>query len=710
MERRDFFKILGVSTAGAAATGCGSKDSLIPLLVPEHNIPIGEERWHPAVCTECPAGCGTIARVMGAERTIEVKGEKVRERVAAVKKLEGNPLDAVSGGHLCARGQAAVQALYHPDRLQGAMKRRGDKGKGDFGPATWDEAVAAVADKIKAADPSRVVFLTGPSVGTRSAAIQTFLTALKAPAATVCSLSDFAIERKAAEQALGWKGLPVYDIANATNVLSVGADFLGGWESPVYYMRQFGNFRQGRPNVRGALFHAESRFSVTAQAADKWLPVRPGTEPQFIAAVGRILIDAKLAPNASALPGAAAQAFRTADVDALLKTCGLEAKRTVPMIQQFGASHAPVVLAGASVVHTNSLDAVIASHYLNLMLGAVGRQGGVLAPVSDVAVEGTPLSARLANAQVILVDGTNPAYILPKSSGIQDALNKASLVVSFAPVVDDTAAYADFILPDHHSLESSVAVMAAVADRPSVAIAEPFIQPLYQTQAVEKTLGDISDKLGATYTAPAPADVVKPMLKGDATYADAARDGGIWLDPDPKPAAARPGKDMALNAAVFAGDAGGFPLLLQPYLSGKFHDGSGAHLPWMQELPLPASSAIWSVPVEIDPKTAASMGVVDGDRVRVESSQGAIEAPVFVNPAAIPGVASMAIGAGHSNYTRFGTGLGSNPLSILARSTEPTTGAIATGATRVKISRVSDEGGLIQFSTRKRENKPHAER
>lgn len=710
MERRDFFKILGASTAGAAGVGCGSKETLMPLLVPEHNIPIGEERWHPAVCTECSAGCGTIARVMGAERVIEIKGEKVRERVAAVKKLEGNPLDAVSGGHLCARGQAAVQALYHPDRLQGAMKRRGDKGKGDFAPATWDEAVAAVADKIKAADPSRVVFLTGPNVGTRSAAIQAFLTAIKAPAATVCSLSDFAIERKAAEQALGWKGLPVYDIANATSVLSVGADFLGGWESPVYYMRQFGNFRQGRPNVRGALFHAESRFSVTAQAADKWLPVRPGTEPQFIAAVARILIDAKLAPNVNALPAAAAQAFHSADVDALLKTCGLEAKRTVPMIQQFGGAHVPVVLAGASSVHTNSLDAVIASHYLNLMLGAVGRAGGVLAPVSDAAVEGTPLSARLANAQVILVDGANPAYMLPKSSGIQDALNKASMVVSFAPVVDDTAAYADFILPDHHPLESSVVVMAAVADRPSVAIAEPFIQPLYQTQAVEKTLGDISDKLGATYAAPAPADVVKPMLKGDATYADAARDGGIWLDPDPKPAAAKPGKDMALNAAVFAGDAGGFPMLLQPYLSGKFHDGSGAHLPWMQELPLPASSAIWSVPVEIDPKTASSMGVVDGDRVRVESAQGAIEAPAFVNPAAIPGVASMAIGAGHANYTRFGTGLGANPLSILAHSTEPTTGAIATGATRVKISRVSDEGGLIQFSTRKRENKPHAER
>src|SRR3569833_4050256 len=146
-------------------------------------------------------------------------------------------------------------------------------------------------------------------------------------------------------------------------------------------------------------------------------------------------------------------AVHSADVEALLKTCGLEAKRTVPMIQQFGGAHAPVVLAGASAVHTNSLDAVIASHYLNLMLGAVGRAGGVLAPISDAAVEGTPLSARLANAQVILVDGTDPAYILPKSYGIQDALNKAAMMVSFAPDVDDTAAYADFILPDHHSLE-----------------------------------------------------------------------------------------------------------------------------------------------------------------------------------------------------------------------------------------------------------------
>ena len=183
---------------------------------------------------------------MGAERTIELKGEKVRQRIAAVKKIEGNPLDPISGGRLCARGQAVVQALYHPDRLRGAMKRRAIAAERHFTAVSWDDAVAAVADKIHAADPSRIVFLTGPNAGSRSAAIRGFLKAIKAPPQPSVRSPISAIERKAAEQALGWKGLPVYDIANATHVLGVGADFLGGWASPVYYARQFGNFRQGR--------------------------------------------------------------------------------------------------------------------------------------------------------------------------------------------------------------------------------------------------------------------------------------------------------------------------------------------------------------------------------------------------------------------------------------------------------------------------------
>src|SRR6185295_7620655 len=115
------------------------------------------------VCTECGAGCGTVVRIMEAERTIELKGEQVRQRIAAIKKIEGNPLDPVSGGHLCAMGQAAAQSLYHPDRLRGPMKRAGDRGKGQFTAVSWDEAIAAAAEslkKVRAANPAGVVFVT----------------------------------------------------------------------------------------------------------------------------------------------------------------------------------------------------------------------------------------------------------------------------------------------------------------------------------------------------------------------------------------------------------------------------------------------------------------------------------------------------------------------------------------------------------------------
>jgi anaerobic selenocysteine-containing dehydrogenase len=688
-DRRSFFKIIGATTAGVATTACGSNDALIPLLVPEHNIPIGEEQWHPAVCTECAAGCGTLVRIMGAERVIDQKGEKVRQRIAAVKKIEGNPLDPISGGRLCARGQAVVQALYHPDRLHTAMKRNGNRGTSQFTSVSWDDAIAAASQKIHAADPSRIVFLTGPNAGSRSVAIRQFLKAIKAPAATVCSLADFAIEREAAEQALGWKGLPVYDIANATHVLSVGADFLGGWASPVYYARQFGNFRQGRPGIRGNLFHAESRFSITAGSADRWLPILPGTEPQFIAAVSRFITD----QNAS-------------DVPAMLKACGLEQQRTLEILREFANSKAPLVVGGASAVHTNSLEAVVASLQLNQKLGNIGKPGGVLAPAaSAVTMETSALANRLANAQVILIDGANPVYTMPKSSGIADALNRAETVISFAPIIDDSAIYADFILPDHHSLESSVAVAPIVSDRTGLAVAEPFVLPLYDTRALEKTLSGI-----AAYTASTPADLVKPLLKGDATYEEVAREGGLWLEPDAKPIAPKPGKDASLTAATFTGDAAQFPLFFQPYLSLQFHDGSSSHLPWMQELPDPTSSAIWSIPVELDAKTANSLGIADGDLIRVESPNGAIEAPAFIHPAAIPGVVSMAIGAGHTHFGRYASDRGANPLSILAPATEQTTGAIATGATRVKLTRVSDAGRLIQFSTQKREDRNFAYR
>jgi len=655
MDRRNFFRILSTS-AGALAGGCSRKtDKLIPMLVPEHEIVPGEEQWLPSVCTECAAGCGTMVRVMEGVRQVERSGEQVLQRIAAVKKIEGDPHDPVSGGRLCARGQASVQSLYHPDRLRGPMKRTGERGQPQFGAVTWDEALAVAADKIAKADPSKIVFLTGPHAGTRSLAIARFTDALGAPAPVVCSLADFPLERRAAEIVFGWNGLPDYDLEHAHYALGVGADFLGGWASPVYYGRQFGNFRQGRRAVRGQLVQAESRLSVTAAAADRWLPLRPGSEPQFLAAVARILLDSHLVRTEPPVPVLAA--FQAADVSALLAACGLEEKRVREVVQELGESEAPLVLAGASIVQSNSLDAIVASHYVNLMLGNVGKPGGIRAPAPAAAPPANHRAAEaLARAEVVLIEGANPAYTLPRSSGVFDVLARAAAVISFNRFLDDTGAWSDLLLPDHDPLESDI------------------VQPLYDTRAFEQTLADLARKLNRENRSPTTP-------------------------------AQSPAHTLGLAAPAFEGDPAQYPHTFQPYLSLQFHDGRGSHLPWLQELPDPSSSAIWGLPVEIDPQTARQLRVSNGDILRVESRHGTFEAPAYVHPAAIPGVASMPIGDGHSHYGRYASGRGANPLSILAPIWEKSTGALVLGGTRVRLSRVAARRDWIQFAAPDREER-----
>ncbi len=698
MERRDFFKIISATSAAAVTTACGDpSDKLIPLLIPDQDIPPGSESWHPAVCGECSAGCGTLVRVMQGSRIIEQKTdkgtEKVRQRLAAIKKIEGNPLDPVSGGRLCARGQAVVQALYHPDRLTGPMKRSGQRGEGKFTPIAWADALAEAKAAVAKAGTGMVA-ITGPQQSTRSISLQRFTKSLGAPDPVVCSIADFPIERKAADAVFGWKGLPVYDLAGATIVISVGADFLGSWASPVYYARQFGAFRRGRTGFRGSLIQAESRFSVTAGAADRWLPLKPGTELQFLTAVGAMLIDS---PGAKALPKTVNDIFRAADVNTLLAACGLEERKVRPLVMEFAKSEHPLVLAGVSAVHSNSFDGVVASHYVNVLLGNVGKPGGILAPSVTPSAESRPIGDALAGAKAILIEGANPAYTLPTAAGATKAFAAAETVISFSAFLDDSAAWADLILPASHYLETENALVPAVSPRPALTVSTPFIRTLHDTRPFEQILSQIADYSPAT----------AKELAGDK-WDDARVNGGLWPD-SPTPKAPAVGGTFEVRSAEFEGDAARFPLQFQPYISLQFHDGSGANLPWMQELPDPTSSSMWGLPVEIDPKTAARLGIANGDRVKVESAHGAIEAAAYIHPAAVPGVVSMGIGGGHTHYTRYAEGRGANPIAILAPVWEKHTGALALGATRVQIARLS-KGQLIQYSSKDQEHKEHSER
>src|SRR5204862_5007411 len=159
--------------------------------------------------------------------------------------------------------------------------------------------------------------------------------------------------------------------------------------------------------------------------------------------------------------------------------------------------------------------------------------------------------------------------------------------------------------------------------------------------------------------------------------------------------------------AAFDGDPSQYPFHFLPFASQAFLDGSTAHLPWLQEMPDPISTAMWSTWAEINPQTAAKLGIGDGDMIEITSAHGTIHAPALLSPGIAPDIIAMPAGQGHETFTRYASGRGRNPVAILAPATEAETGALAWAATRVKIARAGDDDGrLVMFAGEMREH-PH---
>jgi len=373
-------------------------------------------------------------------------------------------------------------------------------------------------------------------------------------------------------------------------------------------------------------------------------------------------------------------------------------------------------VAGASVPQTNSLAALVAAGYLNMLLGNVGSLGGVKPPAPDPTGSRpayTNALARLEHAKFVFLDGVDPLYTLPTAAGIAGMLAQSEMLVSFSSFLNDSAAWADLILPDHHSLESTAAVFTTVAPTVRAVLATPFVQPLYDTRATELVLAELAGKMNLEFEPATPRSVLEKLLPPQQPWDEVVRRGGFWGESTAaglQSSPAHPPTAMEAASATFYGDASQFPLYFLPYHSLQFHDGRSAHLPWMQELPDPVSSAMWGLPVEIDRQTASRLEIKTGDRVRVESPYGQLVAPAYVDPAAAPGVVSMGIGQGHRHFGRYASHRGANPLSILAPAWEKSTGALAIGATRVRLTRVGTGNELIQFAAVDRELGPWGHR
>ena len=233
------------------------------------------EEWVPTTCWIGKQDCGILAH-------------KVNGRVV---QLEGHPAHPRNRGTLCPKGIAQLMALYDPNRVKGPLIRTNEKGvPGEFRPASWDEALDLVAERLKevrAADPKLVLWQKGRS---KQEAIydNAFVKAIGATRVghgSYCSDAGY----RAGEYTIGLHGNANPDFRYTRYLLSWGWNMTnaGGnkfcfitWNQQLLEARERGmKVVVIDPSLRGA-----------GPFADAWLPIRPGTDMALALAFCHVLV------------------------------------------------------------------------------------------------------------------------------------------------------------------------------------------------------------------------------------------------------------------------------------------------------------------------------------------------------------------------------------------------------------------------------------
>ena len=230
----------------------------------------------PTICFNCESGCGLLSY-------IDKDTNKIR-------KFEGNPYHPGSRGRNCAKGPATINQINDVDRILYPLKRKGERGAGDWERVSWDEVLDDIAGRIRKAlqeeRKNEVVYHVGRPghEGFMDRVLQSWGVDGHNSHTNICSAGarfGYAI----------WHGAdrPSPDHANAQFILLISAHL----ESGHYFNPHAQRIIEGLMN--GAkMCVMDPRLSNTASMADYWMPTQPGSEAAVLLAIAKILLDENL--------------------------------------------------------------------------------------------------------------------------------------------------------------------------------------------------------------------------------------------------------------------------------------------------------------------------------------------------------------------------------------------------------------------------------
>jgi molybdopterin-containing oxidoreductase family iron-sulfur binding subunit len=670
--RRDFLKVLGIGSA-AGLTSCSrtAPDALATYAVPPEQMVKGHALWFATTCRECPAGCGALTRV----------------REGRVHKVEGNPVHPVNGGGLCARGQAAVQGLYNPDRLRTPLVR---DSKGVLQAAAWPDALGRFKDGIAryAMSKDSIAVLSGSTSGAMDDAIALWLKSANSTRHLRYEPIAYESLREANRAAFGEARLPQMRFAEAKAIYVFGAGVIETFVSPVGFARGIADARAGGARM----VHFGSRLSLTGAHADQHVALAPGTEGLAAMALARELLalggGMHLAADARAKLKAAAEPFTP-------QRAGLDQALVRALAQELKDRPSIAVTDG-------SMAAASAVNLLNLSTGAINTTVrfdrtaavGNTATYAELIAMGRAIEEGSIKALVIL--DANPIYSAP---AFARSLAKAQFVACLATHPDETTtAAAHVVLPVDTPLEcwDDTEPWTGVQS-----LSQPAMRRVFDTrhageillEAARAPQTNFREFVRTRWQALHKSAGVKEDF--EAFWIATLKCGGYWRGVSER--------RVSWNAQAVETqlkpllDAADEPrgLRLDTYPSLAHFDGRSANRPWMQELPDPIAQVVWDTWVEMNPKDAERLGVRTGDRVRVRSTHGEIEAGAYIYPGIQPGAVAIPLGQGHTAFGRYATGTGANAVALLDPKPNAVTGGVEWSGERVEIDPLRRRHGLV---------------
>lgn len=483
----------------------------------------------PGMCQLCSTICGVIGYV----------------KDGRVLKVEGNPNDPNSRGKLCARGQASLNHLYHPERLLYPLKRVGERGEGKWKRISWDEALTETAEKLKAirdaGQHEEFAFHQGRQ---RSKdAIKRFLDAF----GTKTQLSHRSLcsgNRRAANLAYLWESdWDLNDCENSKYILNFGSNAFEAHQGHIPFATriQNGRFKNGAKMVT-----FDVRLSNTAGNSDEWFAPFPGTDgavalgmchwildqnkydEEFLKTWTNVSIDELKAHLKEHTPEWAEKVSGVPAAD--IKRIALEFAAAAPA--------ATTMCNRGSSAHLNGFYNDRAIHLLNALVGSVGKKGGWcwspwggLDPIVKTpkmpsgaktwSVLEDPPEYPLANVwrrmkvgeiiylyllqgraklQAYMTYNLDSPLTWPEESLTKDVMCNEELIkfhVCINSFYNETAHYADIVLPWTTFMERwDLDARASYNLRPYVGIRTPMVEPLGESRDIRDFFPELARKIG----------------------------------------------------------------------------------------------------------------------------------------------------------------------------------------------------------------------